>query len=205
MHAVQCKAVAPNVFGWLDTCNVYVIKDGASAILIDIGDGLVLDALSQIGVTTVEWVLYTHHHREQCQGHPQLAGHALDSCGVKVAVPANGSESRLSMPYSLRTCTATSFLDAEHVRKTRGAHIWTHQRVVDLIERPLDYDYNAMIPAYRERPTGVVTRPWWPQRQYRRGWLWLRRDIPAWHRPRPHSGRLLVGNRGSNASDIPLH
>ena len=60
------------------------------------------------------------------------------------------------MPYSLRTCTATSFLDAEHVRKTRGAHIWTHQRVVDLIERPLDYDYNAMIPAYRERPTGDI-------------------------------------------------
>jgi len=44
---MQFKAVAPNVFVWLDTCNVYVIKDGASAILIDIGDGLVLDALSQ--------------------------------------------------------------------------------------------------------------------------------------------------------------
>ncbi len=56
MHAMQCKAVAPNVFVWLDTCNVYVIKDGASAILIDIGDGLVLDALLQIGVTTVECV-----------------------------------------------------------------------------------------------------------------------------------------------------
>ena len=153
---MQFKAVAPNVFVWLDTCNVYVIEDGASAILIDIGDGLVLDALSQIGVTTVEWVLYTLHHPEQCQGHPQLAGHALASCGVKVAVPANGSESRRSMPYSLRPCTATSFLDDEHVRKTRGAHIWTHQRVVDLIERPLDYDYDAMIPAYRERPTGDI-------------------------------------------------
>ena len=47
---MQFKAVAPNVFVWLDTCNVYVIKDGASAILIDIGDGLVLDALLQIGV-----------------------------------------------------------------------------------------------------------------------------------------------------------
>jgi len=53
---MQFKAVAPNVFVWLDTCNVYVIKDGASAILIDIGDGLVLDALLQIGVTTVECV-----------------------------------------------------------------------------------------------------------------------------------------------------
>jgi len=42
------------------------------------------------------------------------------------------------------------------VRKTRGAQIWTHQRVVDLIERPLDYDYDAMFPAYRERPTGDI-------------------------------------------------
>ncbi len=28
--------------------------------------------------------------------------------------------------------------------------------MVDLIERPLDYDYDAMIPAYRERPTGDI-------------------------------------------------
>ena len=46
------------------------------------------------------------------------------------------------------------FLDADHLRKTRGVEIWTHERVVDLMERPLDYDHNAMIPAYRERPSG---------------------------------------------------
>lgn len=45
------------------------------------------------------------------------------------------------------------FLDAEHLRKTRGCRIWTHERVVGVIERPLDYDYNALIAAYRERPT----------------------------------------------------
>jgi glyoxylase-like metal-dependent hydrolase (beta-lactamase superfamily II) len=82
------KQVAPDIFCWTDTCNVYVIKDGPAAILIDLGDGSVLDALSELGVKTVEWVLYTHHHREQCQGHAKLAGHP--SCGgVKVAVPAN--------------------------------------------------------------------------------------------------------------------
>jgi len=50
------------------------------------------------------------------------------------------------------------FLDAEHVRLTRGCEIWTHERVVDLLERPLDYDYDAMIPSYRERPTGDIQR-----------------------------------------------
>jgi glyoxylase-like metal-dependent hydrolase (beta-lactamase superfamily II) len=57
---------------WTDTCNVYVIKEGEAALLVDLGDGSVLDHLSQIGVRRVDWVLLTHHHREQCQGFPRL-------------------------------------------------------------------------------------------------------------------------------------
>jgi glyoxylase-like metal-dependent hydrolase (beta-lactamase superfamily II) len=79
--------VASNVFCWQDTCNVWVIRDGAAAILIDLGDGSVLDALPEIGVEHVEWVLFTHHHREQCQGFPKLANHP--ACrGLKIAAPA---------------------------------------------------------------------------------------------------------------------
>src|SRR5687767_1484386 len=63
----------PNFFTWTDTCNVYVFRDGDAALLIDLGDGSVLDHLSLIGVKHVEWVLFTHHHREQCQGAPKLA------------------------------------------------------------------------------------------------------------------------------------
>lgn len=37
------------------------------ALLIDLGDGSVLEQLPKIGVKRVEWVLFTHHHREQCQ------------------------------------------------------------------------------------------------------------------------------------------
>jgi glyoxylase-like metal-dependent hydrolase (beta-lactamase superfamily II) len=62
----------PNVFMFHDTCNVYVIRDGDAALLIDLGDGSVLDHLAEIGVNKVEWVLFTHHHREQCQGYPKL-------------------------------------------------------------------------------------------------------------------------------------
>ena len=60
--------IAPDIFLWSDTCNVFVVRDGDAALLIDLGDGSVLDALSEIGVRRVEWVLFTHHHREQCQG-----------------------------------------------------------------------------------------------------------------------------------------
>ncbi|MGH8730450.1 MAG: MBL fold metallo-hydrolase, partial [Burkholderiales bacterium] len=62
----------PDLFVRTDTCNVYVLRDGDAALLIDLGDGSVLDQLADIGVKRVEWVLFTHHHREQCQGHPRL-------------------------------------------------------------------------------------------------------------------------------------
>ena len=47
----------PDLYCWADTCNVYVLKDGESAILIDLGDGTVLSRLGEIGVTKVDWVL----------------------------------------------------------------------------------------------------------------------------------------------------
>ena len=73
--------IAPDVYLWSDTCNVFVFRDGDAALLIDLGDGSILDALGEIGVRRVEWVLFTHHHREQCQG-----GERLSATGAKVAV-----------------------------------------------------------------------------------------------------------------------
>jgi len=58
----------PDLFVWTDTCNVYVMRSGESALLIDLGNGSVLAHLAEIGVKRVEWILFTHHHREQCQG-----------------------------------------------------------------------------------------------------------------------------------------
>ena len=69
---------------WTDVSNVWVLRDGDAALLIDIGDGSVLDHLGEIGVKTVEWVLVTHHHREgKLQGHPRLAG-----TGARIGGPA---------------------------------------------------------------------------------------------------------------------
>ncbi len=62
-----------DLFQWNDTCNVYILRDGDAAMLIDLGDGSVLDHLGELGIKKVEWVLFTHHHREQCQGHPKLS------------------------------------------------------------------------------------------------------------------------------------
>ena len=88
MPVMPFVQIAPDIFRWTDTCNVWVIRDGTAAILIDLGDASVLDALPQIGVKGVEWVLFTHHHREQCQGHPRLEEWARTHGPVKIAAPA---------------------------------------------------------------------------------------------------------------------
>ncbi len=86
----------PNLFVWTDTCNVYVLRDGDAAILIDLGDGSVLEHLPQIGVQRVEWLLLTHHHREQCQGAIQI-----DRSVTKVAAP-KAEQALLETPTEFR-------------------------------------------------------------------------------------------------------
>lgn len=72
----------PDLFRWTDTCNVYILRDGDAAVLIDFGAGDVLDQLPRLGIRRVEWVLFTHHHREQLQGATRLAG-----TGARIAAP----------------------------------------------------------------------------------------------------------------------
>jgi glyoxylase-like metal-dependent hydrolase (beta-lactamase superfamily II) len=60
--------ISPHLYLLRDTCNVYVLKNGDRALLIDFGSGHVLKLLGQIGVTKVDGILHTHHHRDQCQG-----------------------------------------------------------------------------------------------------------------------------------------
>jgi len=88
--------LAPDLFHWSDTCNVYLLREGDAALLIDLGDGSVLDHVDEIGVRRVEWVLFTHHHREQCQGAAKLR-----ESGAKIA----GSEAERALfeqPLSFR-------------------------------------------------------------------------------------------------------
>lgn len=66
--------ITPDLFLHTDTCNVYILRSGSRAVLIDFGDGSVLDDLPGIGVAEITDVFLTHHHRDQCQGLPRLEG-----------------------------------------------------------------------------------------------------------------------------------
>ncbi len=62
----------PELYQYTDVCNVYVLRDSDRALLIDLGDGGAAEHIRDIGVKKVDWILFTHHHREQCQGFPKL-------------------------------------------------------------------------------------------------------------------------------------
>ena len=76
------ERLSENLYLYRDTCNVYVVRDGDRALLIDAGSGAVLEHLATLGVERVDWVLHTHHHRDQAQGTARLAEE-----GARVAVP----------------------------------------------------------------------------------------------------------------------
>ena len=90
----------PDLFAWTDTCNVYVLRDGDAALLVNLGDGSVLEHLSEIGVKRVEWVLFTDHHREQNQGASKLG--PWRERGTKVAAPA-AERALFERPFSRNT------------------------------------------------------------------------------------------------------
>lgn len=74
--------ISKNLFLYPSTCHVYILRSGSSAVLIDFGDGSVLDVLPSLAITQVTDVLMTHHHRDQGQGLPLAMSH-----GIRIWVP----------------------------------------------------------------------------------------------------------------------
>lgn len=74
--------ISADIFRFRDTCHVYVIRNGAEAVLIDFGTGAVLDHLAGIGVERVTDILMTHHHRDQAEGLPRAV-----EAGIRIWVP----------------------------------------------------------------------------------------------------------------------
>ncbi len=64
----RLQSISPNLYLFADTCNAYVVTHAQRALIIDCASGAVADHLSEIGVHEVDWLLFTHHHRDQCFG-----------------------------------------------------------------------------------------------------------------------------------------
>jgi glyoxylase-like metal-dependent hydrolase (beta-lactamase superfamily II) len=87
VRAASSISIAPRVSCFPDTCNVYVLRSGTEAILVDFGDGNVLDHVEELGVERVTDVLLTHHHRDQLGG----LRRAVDA-GIRIWTPAGERE-----------------------------------------------------------------------------------------------------------------
>jgi glyoxylase-like metal-dependent hydrolase (beta-lactamase superfamily II) len=112
--------LSSRVYRYEDTCNVYVLTSGARALLVDLGSGSVLTDLGGIGVAHVDWVLHTHHHRDQCSGDVRL-----------------GPETRIAAPAA----EAASFRDVERLWQTMAVYdVYDGASVNNIVARNLRVD-----------------------------------------------------------------
>lgn len=104
--------VLPGVFRHTSSAQVYAVCDGDSAVLVNIGDGSVLDDLPP-GVKHVRAVLLTHHHRDVAAG----ASRAVRA-GIPVYAP-EGERASLHDPQR--------YLSLADTRNNYDArpHVWT--------------------------------------------------------------------------------
>ena len=63
--------------------NVGIIRASDKALLIDCGDGSVTDVLGDLGIKSIDQIIFTHHHRDQACG-----AHNLSTNGARIGVPA---------------------------------------------------------------------------------------------------------------------
>src|SRR5581483_3475802 len=105
------RKLSENLFLLEDTCNVYLIRKADRALLIDFGSGKILDFLSDLGVSRVDWILHTHFHRDQAQG---------DDLAVAQRIP-------IAVP--------------EHERQYFEAaeNIWRNRRIFELYDTKNDF------------------------------------------------------------------
>ena len=61
------KRLAEGLYMFRDTCNVYVLKNGSRGLAVDFGSGAFLKHLSSIGAESLDAVLLTHPHSDQCR------------------------------------------------------------------------------------------------------------------------------------------
>jgi glyoxylase-like metal-dependent hydrolase (beta-lactamase superfamily II) len=73
----ESVAGSEQLYRFDDCCSVYLLKHGHQGVLIDLGSGAALEHLKAAGVTELEAVLFTHAHRDQCQGSAKAAARGI--------------------------------------------------------------------------------------------------------------------------------
>ena len=83
----QFEPLSEHVGVYRDVVNVGVIRRNGKTLLIGSGEGQIVNAPKNLGIDSIDWVLYTDHHRDQCSG-----ADLLKKAGAKIGVPAAEAE-----------------------------------------------------------------------------------------------------------------
>lgn len=129
------EKITNQVYLYRDTCNVYVIKNGPNAVIIDFGSGGVLEHLIGIGIKKIDAILVTHHHRDQVQGLPLANQH-----GFPVWVPMTEQDlfhhvnqhwaaRELINNYNVREDTFSLLLSVDVAGVLKDYHIYPFSKV----------------------------------------------------------------------------
>ncbi len=120
------ERLSEHLYRFRDTCEVYLVRDGEHGLLIDAGSAAILDHLDEIGVRVIDWVLHTHHHRDQCQGDDRLVAD-----GTQVGVPAREATLFESVEAFWRLRRQFDDYDASSLSNTRARSIPVARRLAD--------------------------------------------------------------------------
>jgi glyoxylase-like metal-dependent hydrolase (beta-lactamase superfamily II) len=76
------ESLSEHVGVYHDVVNVGVIQKNGKTLLIESGEGRILNAPRNPSLNSIDWVLYTDHHRDQCSGAARLK-----KAGSKIGAP----------------------------------------------------------------------------------------------------------------------
>lgn len=151
------QKITDHLYVFHDTCQVYVITDGDSAILIDFGSGDVLQHLHLLSIHTILAVLITHHHRDQVQGlakayerHipiyvPQTERELIEDADLmwqrrEISNNYNNRQDRFSILYSVPVTGSLKDYSVLHIG-SRIFHVWpTPGHTVGSVSLELEID-----------------------------------------------------------------
>jgi glyoxylase-like metal-dependent hydrolase (beta-lactamase superfamily II) len=85
--ATRLESITEHVSIYRDVVNVGIVQMNGKALLIDSGEAAFLKELRALNIGSIDRVLYTHYHRDQCSGAPRLK-----KAGAKIDVPASEAQ-----------------------------------------------------------------------------------------------------------------
>jgi len=100
--STQFSQLSEHLFVHHGCVNVGILRDGERALLIDCGNGDVRSTLDALGITSVDTVLFTHHHRDGASGIASLIALECKNSAFTTAAELPYSQTRIGVPAQER-------------------------------------------------------------------------------------------------------